>query len=55
MHGLDEIKTLTDKIDRKALTGAVGIMLLSWAGLPLVYWLIARKNVKEKEEVKKEK
>lgn len=49
MPALDEIKSLTDKIDRKALAGAVGVMLMSWAGLPIVYWLIHRKKeVKEK-------
>jgi len=28
------------KIDKKALAAAVGIMTISWAGLPIVYWLI---------------
>jgi len=38
------------KIDRKALAGAVGIMAISWAGLPIVYWLIVRKKKQDKKE-----
>jgi hypothetical protein len=44
MPVLDKIKDLTGKIDRKALAGAVGLMLLSWGALPIVYWLILRKK-----------
>lgn len=32
------------KIDSKAAIKAVGIMLLSWAALPIVYYLIVRKD-----------
>ena len=32
------------KIDKKALAKAVGVMLLSWAALPLVYYLIVREK-----------
>ena len=41
------------KIDRGALTKAVGIMLLSWAALPIVYYLLVRKK-KEEGEVKED-
>lgn len=41
------------KIDKPALAKAVGVMLLSWAALPIVYYLIVRrkstKDTKEKE------
>jgi len=52
---VEDGKGLVDKIDRKALAGAVGIMLMSWLGLPIVYWLIVRKkkDLGEKEENKK--
>lgn len=52
MHGLDKIKVLTGKIDKAALSAAVGVMLLSWGALPIVYWLIIRKreDKKDKEE-----
>ena len=40
------------KIDKVALAKAIGIMMLSWAALPIVYWLLMRKE--KKEEVKKE-
>jgi len=45
---LEDVKGLADKIDRKALAGAVGIMLMSWLGLPIVYWLIVRKKKQDK-------
>lgn len=41
------------KIDHKALVGAVGLMLMSWAALPVVYWLLVRK--KKEENLEKEK
>jgi preprotein translocase subunit SecG len=41
------------KIDKEALAKAVGVMLLSWAALPIVYYLIVRKK-KDMEEVKEE-
>lgn len=41
---------IIERVDKKALAGAVGIMLLSWGALPIVYWLIVRK--KEKGEIK---
>jgi hypothetical protein len=41
-------------IDKKALAGAIGLMLMSWAALPIVYILIAhyKKDKKESGEVK---
>ena len=47
------IKGKEVKIDKEALTKAVGVMLLSWAALPIVYYLIVRKK-KDMEEVKDE-
>jgi len=47
---LEDVKGLTDKIDRKALAGAVGIMLMSWLGLPIVYWLIVHRKDKDKDK-----
>jgi hypothetical protein len=47
---LDEIKKLTGKIDKKALVGAIGLMLLSWAGLPIAYMLLVRKKKDTEEE-----
>lgn len=52
MPVLDEIKGLSGKIDKKALIEAVGLMLLSWAALPIVYWLIMHKNKKGDKDKK---
>ena len=49
----ESIKGLGEKIDKIALGKAVGIMLLSWAALPIVYYLLVRKK-KPKEEEKDE-
>jgi hypothetical protein len=48
MQGADKILELTEKLDKKALASAVGLMCLSWAALPVVYWLIVRKKNDEK-------
>lgn len=45
-----KLKEVAEKIDKKALAAAVGLMLMSWAALPIVYWLIIRK--KEQKEKK---
>lgn len=45
----EQIKDLEGKIDKKALAASIGVMLLSWAALPIVYWLIIKKKGKEKE------
>lgn len=39
-----KIEEAMGKVDKKALAGAVGLMLMSWAALPIVYWLIIRKK-----------
>jgi hydrogenase maturation factor len=49
----DKLKSLTEKIDKVALAKAVGLMLISWAALPIIYWLIVRKK-KAMEEIKNE-
>jgi hypothetical protein len=41
-----KLKEITGKLDKKAFAGAVGLMLMSWAALPIVYWLIHRLNKK---------
>jgi hypothetical protein len=41
-----KIKEIAEKVDKKALAGAVGLMLMSWTALPIVYWLILRLNRK---------
>ena len=50
-----KLKEVVGKIDRKTLATAVGIMCLSWAALPIVYYLLVRKKKKgEKEDDGKE-
>jgi hypothetical protein len=39
-----KIKEIAEKIDKEALAGAIGLMCLSWAALPVVYWLIIKKK-----------
>lgn len=43
-----EITEIAGKIDKKALAYATGLMCLSWAALPIVYWLIIRNKEKNK-------
>lgn len=45
-------KDNTLKIDREALLTAIGLMLMSWMALPLVYIILIR--LKRKEEKKKD-
>ena len=46
---LDKLKEKVGKIDKSALSAAIGLMLLSWAALPIIYYLlIRRKNEKTK-------
>ena len=47
---MKKIKEIAEKIDKKAFAGAIGIMLLSWAALPIVYWLIIRKKVEKNDK-----
>jgi len=46
----NEIKELTAKINKKALASAIGIMMMSWAALPIVYWLIIQREEKGGKE-----
>lgn len=39
-----KVNEIAGKVDKKALAGAVGLMLISWAALPIVYWLIVKKK-----------
>lgn len=43
-----KINEIAKKIDKKALASAMGLMCLSWAALPIVYWLIVRNKEKNK-------
>ena len=45
-----KLKEIAEKIDKKSFAGAIGIMLLSWAALPIVYWLIVRKKKEKKND-----
>ena len=47
----ESIKKLGKKVDKKALVASVGVMLMSWAALPVVYYLIVRRKKEEKEDV----
>ena len=40
------MKDTVSKLDKKALGEAVGLMLMSWAALPIVYYLIKRRGNK---------
>jgi len=46
----NEIKELTEKINKKALASAIAIMMMSWAALPIVYWLIIQHEEKGGKE-----
>ena len=43
------------KIDKKVLAKAVGIMCLSWAALPIIYYLLIKREKKEVKEDDREK
>ena len=45
-----KVKEITEKIDKKAFAGAVGIMSISWFALPIVYWLIVKAQKKNDVE-----
>ena len=45
-----DIKEIAGKVDKKALASAIGIMALSWAALPIVYWLIINRKEGDKNE-----
>lgn len=45
-----KITECVEKIDKEALAGAIGLMCLSWAALPIVYWLIVKKKEGDKKD-----
>lgn len=47
---MSKITEIAGKIDKEALAGAIGLMCLSWAALPIVYWLIVKKKRGDKKE-----
>ena len=47
-----KIKEIAGNIDKKALATSIGIMTLSWAALPIVYYLLIK--IRKKEEGDKE-
>jgi uncharacterized membrane protein YbhN (UPF0104 family) len=47
----DKLKDKYGKINKKALLAAIGLMVMSWAALPIIYWLIVRR--KKGDEKKK--
>ena len=55
MSNEDKIGLLFEKIDKKALAGAIGLMCMSWAALPIVYWLIVRKQKEDSGKKEEEK
>ena len=46
----NKLKDKFGKVNKKALGASIGLMLISWAALPIIYWLIVRKNTPTKEE-----
>jgi len=44
------LKEISTYIDKTALCEAIGLMIMSWAALPAVYWLIVRKKEGEKKK-----
>ena len=44
------IQNIGKKIDKKALLTAISLMMLSWAALPFIYWLLVRRKKEEKED-----
>ena len=40
----ESIKGLGSKLDKGALVKAVALMLMSWAALPIIYYLLVRKK-----------
>jgi hypothetical protein len=49
----ESIKGAGKRLDKKALGMAVALMLMSWAALPIVYFLLVRKK-RPAKEVKEE-
>ena len=46
----DRLKGLGEKVDKKALAAAIGLMLMSWAALPFIYFLLVRRKKVVKDE-----
>jgi hypothetical protein len=44
-----KIKGIEGKIDWKILLKAIGIMCISWAALPVVYYLLKKREGMEEE------
>jgi hypothetical protein len=44
------IKGSVSKIDKEVVIKAVGLMLLSWGALPLIYIILLREKRRKKEE-----
>jgi hypothetical protein len=51
---LEKLKSLSGKLDKPALLKAIALMIMSWAALPIIYWLIVRKKKAVKEPSEKE-
>lgn len=49
---LEKVKDTFGKVDKPALGMAVGLMVMSWAALPIVYFLLVRKKRRENETKK---
>jgi len=43
---------IKEKIDKDALKLTIVLLLMSWAALPAIYWLIVKNKKKEEKEVK---
>lgn len=50
---LEKLKEGAGRLDKPALLKAIALMLMSWAALPIVYYLLVRKK-KPLKEVKTE-
>ena len=49
---LDKLKGKLGKVDKGALGMAIALMLMSWAALPIIYFLLVRKKRRGEEVVK---
>lgn len=38
------------KVDKKAVAQTVGLLLLSWAAFPFLYYMLTKRNKREKKE-----
>jgi hypothetical protein len=45
----EKLKGVTGRLDKPALLKSIALMLMSWAALPIVYWLLVRKKGSVKE------